>query len=1283
MTQPSETPNEEAPDAQLWDRWQQGKRVNVAEFLAGFAELPASEVVAVLLVDQRQRWQMGERLPAESYLRRFPSLEADTEAVVELAYGEYLLREERGEQPALEEYLWRFPEHAERLRQQVELHHLLQPGSVVSAGASSVTGAAAPTTPEQEATVSGMPLVPGYEVLRELGRGGMGVVYLARQVPLNRIVALKMILAGSLAAAQERARFLAEAEAIAAVKHAGIVQVYDFGTHNDWPYFSLEFCDGGSLAARLADGPLPPRQAAQLVEQVARAVQAAHERGIIHRDLKPANVLLAFACRFAFVESDAANAKRQAEAGDDFIPKVTDFGLARRVEAGSGLTATGAVVGTPSYMAPEQAQGLKDIGPQADVYALGAILYECLSGRPPFQAATALDTLMQVLNDEPPALRKLNPTVPRDLETICHKCLHKDPSRRYTSAAELADDLQRFLEFRPIRARRVGLGERALKWRRRHPVTTLLAGVTLLVLLLGVAGWVYYWDAFRRVKVFHFANFVKRRGEPVGLGPLTQAQVNARQISYRLTMRGGKVEQMELVNGHGFLPESNPVEAVLDRQVDSMSTRQKECRYVYQRGQQGELLEETAFDQNDNVVWALHYTTTNQETAHYTDPRGLPKARTGSGAAYLAIDWSNDGFEREVRYLDRSGRPLPNDEGVFGHRQEHDKRGLVLSLTFLDARGQPALHKYGHAGWTSRFDEHGNLTERTYVGLDGKPTLHRDGFSQVVRQYDEHGNHTEEAYFGLDGRPALHRDGNAGWRVRYDDHGNETEVVYFGLDGQLTLTRLGFAGWTARHDERGIPTRKTFLGVDGRPTLIKDGNAGWTSRYDDQGHLIERTFFGLDGKPTLIVEGFARMTFRRDERGNLIEKAYFGTAGHPILHPDGNAGWTAGHDDRGNMIERAFYGLDGKPITLIEGYARLTCRYDERDNRTEQAYFGIDGKPALHRDGNAGWTANYDERGNRTEENFYGLDGKPIRRIEGFARLTARYDERGNRIEEAYFDVDGKPVLHKNGFARVTARYDERDNQLEQAYFGLDGKPILIANGIARWRARYDERGNRIEEVYFGLDGNPVLHRDGNAGWRARYDERGNRIEENYFGLEGRLILHKAAGFARYTARYDERGNQIEAVFFDTEGKPITNSFGHARWQARYNALGAAVERTFYRPNGQPIFRMMFDEQGPTQRILFGRGGKPIATRVTVTAVTAGGPGAQVGLRPGDVLDSYGGTPLTSSFLFLRQLKAKTTGGSRPLRLLRDGKAVTIEVPPGDLGIQVADLPATAASAAP
>ena len=304
-----------------------------------------------------------------------------------------------------------------------------------------------------------------YELLQEVARGGMGVVFKARQVNLNRLVALKMILAGQLASPQDVQRFYTEAEAAAQLDHPGIVPIFEVGQNDGQHFFSMGFIEGQSLAGRVAAGPLPPREAAQLVLEVAQAVHYAHEKGVIHRDLKPGNILL-------------------DKLGK---PRVTDFGLAKLTESGSDLTGSGQILGTPSYMPPEQASGKIDqIGPPADVYSLGAILYCLLTGRPPFQAASPMDTLLQVLHQEPVPVRQLNPQVPLDLETITLKCLEKDISQRYTSAAKLAEELQRFLDGRPILARPVSSFERAWRWCGRNPIIAGLAAGIAVCLVVGI-----------------------------------------------------------------------------------------------------------------------------------------------------------------------------------------------------------------------------------------------------------------------------------------------------------------------------------------------------------------------------------------------------------------------------------------------------------------------------------------------------------------------------------------------------------------------------------------------------------------------------------------------------------------------------------------------------------------------------------------------------------------------------------------------------------------------------
>jgi serine/threonine-protein kinase len=315
-----------------------------------------------------------------------------------------------------------------------------------------------------------MPVIPGYVVLNLLGRGGMGAVYKALHLRLTRTVAIKMLVTGAYAAASERARFMREAQAIAVLRHPNIIQVFDVGDLDGRPYFTMEYLEGGSLSQKLAGLPQPGREAAAMVATLAEAIQVAHAAGIIHRDLKPANILLTA----------------------DGTPRIGDFGLARKYAEAPDSTLGGSRLGTPSYMSPEQAIGKQGtIGPSTDIYSLGAVLYEMQTGRPPFLAETPAETELQVIAEEPAPPSRLNSELPRDLETVCLKCLCKDPGRRYASASDLAEDLRRFLRGEPVAARRAGPLERLGKWVRRHPARTAawLGGTVAFGTILGALLW--------------------------------------------------------------------------------------------------------------------------------------------------------------------------------------------------------------------------------------------------------------------------------------------------------------------------------------------------------------------------------------------------------------------------------------------------------------------------------------------------------------------------------------------------------------------------------------------------------------------------------------------------------------------------------------------------------------------------------------------------------------------------------------------------------------------------
>jgi eukaryotic-like serine/threonine-protein kinase len=410
----------------------------------------------------------GEPGAAETVFARHPALVDDTESALEILYTEWITREELGQDPSPGELFLRFPQWQERLKRLLEVHAgmlAFQPAAFAPATIH------AEVEPHAAALDEPPDRLGAYDVLEPIGRGGMGIVFKARHRTLGREVAVKRLLGGPFAEAEELARFHTEAAAAAHLDHPNIVKIFEVGEQHGEPYLILELVDGGSLADLLAKGPLPPRDAAELVETLARAVDHAHQRGVLHRDLKPGNVLLSHAAH-----RDAAN---PLPAIGELQPKIGDFGLCKRIDVGSDVTQTGNLIGTPAYLAPERIDGGND-GAAADVYSLGAIFYECLTGRPPFLADSPLATLSLVRESDPVPPTVLQPGCPADAATICLHCLQKDPQRRYASAGELADDLRRFLNGEPIHARPIGTLGRLAKWVRRRPTTASLLAVTAL-----------------------------------------------------------------------------------------------------------------------------------------------------------------------------------------------------------------------------------------------------------------------------------------------------------------------------------------------------------------------------------------------------------------------------------------------------------------------------------------------------------------------------------------------------------------------------------------------------------------------------------------------------------------------------------------------------------------------------------------------------------------------------------------------------------------------------------
>jgi tRNA A-37 threonylcarbamoyl transferase component Bud32 len=1025
------------------------------------------------------------------------------------------------------------------------------------------------------------PTVPGYDIIEEIGRGGMGVVYKARQTKLHRIVALKMILAAGHASDEELVRFKAEAEAIAQLQHPSIVQVFEVGEHDGLPFFSLEFIEGGSLDRRLKRQQADPQSAARLVEVLARAVHYAHEHGVVHRDLKPANVLL--------------TGSHDSLLGA-CVPRIVDFGLAKKLNDNSGLTRSGEVMGTPSYMAPEQAAGnIAAIGPLADVYALGGILYELLTGQPPFRAGTLAETLNAVLHDEPVHPGQLRPGVPRDLETICLKCLEKQPARRYASAGELADDLGRFLQGETVRARPVGTLERGWRWAKRRPSTVLAAMLVAVLLLAGGGGW-WLWQRARQnanaideaaLKVEYYSRLSHPEGEPVLDGPLDSEKARGGQRCYRVNRRNGLVKSIEVVGGPGRLIRHNPYHLLAASEPRDVPLF--EAEYQYERDAGGTLQRVKALAPGDELLWTIDH---DNGRARYAEKY----SRSSKAQLAGTFEVLGSGDEREVWSLGDRGSRQASPSGAHGIRVVASANRTLL--TFLEAQGK-TFTKNKFAACEVRI-EAGDAVLEAWLDANGQPAVGPEGFA--VRQLrPEPGGGLRLAGFDASGKEINGRAGFHAWIVRFDGSVLETERTWVRTDGKAVLADQEPVKEGITFGERG--TKLTALQAARLTRTRKDGKLVETSywypkadgsfvlrlRVNPSGWVTEEVELTDEGVPRLDKDGDHRVVRTYDARGNNLTDHFFGIDGKPVLSRSGYHSTATKYDEKNNPVETSYLGLDGKPIMQKNGYHRLTQQFDERGNAIERLYFGLDGKPCLTADKCQRWTSKYDSRDNVLQDDFFGLDGKPIMIKYDFARRTLKYDAAGKLLditywvldhtgalvferrrddkyhvlEQALYTPDGKPRFDEDGVHRWISEFDDQGRVVGVSALGVDGKPALYKQGYHRWAGKLNEHGKATDSAYFGLDGKPCLHASGYHRIVTKFDANDRQSELAYFGIDGKPCLHND-GNHRWTMKYDDHGNEIERAYFGLDGKLTVLKSGYARLDQKYNSADKLVEKTYW-----------------------------------------------------------------------------------------------------------------------
>jgi Protein kinase domain len=730
----------------------------------------------------------------------------------------------------------------------------------------------------------------------------MGVVYLARQIELNRRVALKMLTGHY--GAQELRRFLEEAETAAGLSHSNIAQIYEVGEHEGAPYFSMEYVENGSLADRLRKDLPPPEETARLLIEVARALHYAHQNHVVHRDMKPANVLL----------------------DQDGVPKIADFGIAKRLEDSSNLTASGAVIGTPTYMAPEQAKGTsRHVGPAADVYSLGAILYEMLAGRPPFlpdESETAL--MVRVLSEEPVSPAWHRPEIPRDLETICMKCLEKQPHNRYASAAALAEDLRRFLDDESILAKPPGTLGRGLKWVRRHP-WKFVTSALLVVFLMASLMWLGRWILYARATTEYAASLQTSRGAIENDLRLTAGETARREISFRLTRAGlrGPVTRVEVMNPRGHLAAARELfnRDALPNWFEGIAGMQKEDERFQEAVavnftlNDGNVAEMTAVDRNHNIIWRIIYDHAGRSDDQLVRARFMNLRGYDIGlASHAEIERDATGRDMRVRFYSSSGQPKPNGEGVYGYSLERDSQGRVLRLINLGKEGQTDLNRLGVGGLAMEYDSKGQLLRTTYLGVDGQPKPY-NGVSSITDDYDAAGNTLHLRFLDAGGKPVNSSARFASIDFTRNEHGETTELIRRRLkpDGTFDIA----SRMAIDYDANGYPSEVRSSGdIPERRQFT----------HDQVGNLTEERIVDLDGKPVAGAQGWSirRKSYvaTKDPPGWREEETYFDRNGANAYHKSGHHRTIVEFDQAGQL--RLFVNDEHDPRRF--GYYRYLSK---------------------------------------------------------------------------------------------------------------------------------------------------------------------------------------------------------------------------------------------------------------------------------------------------------------------------------------------------------------------
>lgn len=1060
-----------------------------------------------------------------------------------------------------------------------------------------------------------------YQLIRLLGSGGMGEVYLARNKNIEQFVAVKALHPKYANNPMIRARFKQEAVMLNSLNHPNIVKFLNFVENEYGVFLIMEYVDGCTLEEYITkrNGLIVEEKAYPMFAEILNAFSYAHQHGIIHRDIKPSNIFL----------------------DKEGHIKVMDFGIAQIISEANSNEGGGSSMGTPAYMSPEQVYGQK-LDQRSDVYSLGVLFHQMLTGRAPYDSTTMseLEIKRYVVNDNLPRMKNYYPYISEGLQLVVDKATAKKQEDRYASCDEMFKAVKQVL---------------APERKSRMPLYIAIAAVAVCV-VLGVGIWDYF-----RVKVDYYKDYVEYFGVAKGIGSLSSREVSHREMSYRIESSRRKVRRVTLVNSKDKTISHHDSEHSNSRYSDVLYYYSDNGKVDYKKvyDAYGKLLYKIDYDENMKVAMFKYddeHGTAKRLSSNTTQLFNVDDNERSSITRYL-LTYDDNGLLQKVEYASGEDNAQVGDaENIYGQAYSYDKKGRITEVRFLGQDGKVRGNRIGLAIKRYEYDDDDNWTQVMYLSAQGNPSHDGNNCPIVKLEYDKWGNRSSEKYYTSDGKPSYRTDMAAcGCKYEYDDNGNNVIRYIIDGDGKPMIGKNGYAQIKMSYNEDGFLTMIEFLDKDGNRTnnTTEDGEISSVIKftvdekgldlttayyntqekplensmglhkivceYDSVGNVLKvdflnkdlkpaqyggfhssvrytyneqymcksSSYYDKDGKLTYNQNGFAMCQYSYDKTGNITKYEFLDKDGKTLINcHNGYAVQEVGYDALGNIKTIHHYNSSLKPSMTSFGYCSKEYVYDEKTNfTTEEKYYNVSGsiikidRHTYDDNGNqtSSWTTNssgkiqgivshYEYDGNNRVTKFYctNLSGKRVNYIgQNYCEIDLKHDERGNVIEQTFLDVNGNAAYDEEKTHKRIKQYDERNNYIYEKNLGKDGKPIS-GNGVnPEGKATYDEHGNRTSVICLDGYGNPAICSDGYHRLERKYNDNNLLASECYKDTNGNLVKHKSYGYAKVTYAYDSKRNRTEEKYFSTNGS-LTNYVTYI-----YNDQNSLIEACMYNAEGK------------------------------------------------------------------------------------------------------------------